>query len=147
MFVDSSFGMKKTYTYYIKFPYYEYVDYLKSIGKYDIGEDPIADRYLTIEEVESIWGLQFFYPDGRTQQWYEDNEWWESDELSADFMKIDGTIDLDRPPLHNGIPLKSDKLYVLECVEDEDVPHKLFSHRIVKSRIKGLCEWNFFDVF
>ena len=138
--------MKNTFTYYISFPYEKYVSYLKSVGEYDVGEDPIADRFFAIEDIEAIWGLEFLYPDGRTHKWYEDNKWWMHDDIHADFLKVDGTLDLNKPPLFNGKPLKTDKVYTLECVEDEDAPHVRFAHRIVKSRIKGLGGWRFQDI-
>ena len=30
------------------------MSYLKSIGEYDVGEDPIADRFFAIEDIEAI---------------------------------------------------------------------------------------------
>lgn len=138
--------MKNTYTYYISFPYSKYVDYLKSTGEYDMNEDPIADRFFTIEDIEAIWGLEFLYPNGKTFQWYVDNDWTHNNDIWNEFITVDGKVDLDKPPLFNGIPLKSDRVYTLECVEDDDAPHSRFVDRIVKSRIKGLGGWRHHDI-
>ena len=128
--------MKRTYTYHIMFPYSNFVKH----PNYRAMNDLICNRFLSTEDIEKIWDVEFLYPTGKPHSWYEANEWWSTEKLYEEFRSIDGRVDYEQPAFVNGKQLMSNVIYKFECVEDDEIDGRWYN-RIIKSRICGINGW------
>lgn len=129
--------MQITHSFYVNFPYSTF----KLKDTFGTCNDLIDDKDLNIEDIERLWGVEFFYPDGRTHSWYEANNFWSNETLFKEFCKVDGMVDLERAPVVDGCQLKNGKMYIFDCVEDTDIRSSRFSDRIIKTRVFGVTKW------